>query len=439
MARTSNIRPVLDKTYEGGPVNTKLNEEQELERSVLTCMLWEKEFYADGNATADRIRGLVQHCSVPFVADLAVKARGPYKLRHAPLWLLVGLMDRNIGNFTIDGETFSDLICQVVQRPDEMAELISLYWRSGKKPLPNQLKRGLAKAFGKFSEYQLAKHDRPGLITVRDVMFLCHPKPANSDREALYKRIANKSMVTPDTWETQLSGGADAKDTFIRLIGERKLGADALLKNLRKMQEVSVHADVIRTALLNANVERVLPFRFLTAAKYAPTFEPELEKLMFKCLEGYPKLKGTTNLLIDKSGSMSDPVSAKSELRRYDAAKALAVLAREVCQNVNVLTFDTQMHMLPPRRGFALVDALGTPIGGTHLGAALKLLARDVPADRTIVFTDEQSQDQVGGPQGKGYMVNVATYDKTVGYGNWTRVSGFSEAVIDFILQVEAK
>ena len=92
---------------------------------------------------------------------------------------------------------------------------------------------------------------------------------------------------------------------------------------------------------------------------------------------------------------------------------------------------------VPPRRGFALRDAIisSQPHGGTYLGKAVTEVDRR--ADRLIVFTDEQSHDQVANPKGRGYMVNVASYQHGVGHGAWTRVDGFSEAVIAWIATSE--
>jgi 60 kDa SS-A/Ro ribonucleoprotein len=190
--RTANVRPIVDHTYNGAPTTVKLSKEQELRRAVLTCMLWEREYYQSGHETADRIRKLATELPFDVVANLAVEARGAYKLRHVPLWLLVALVDSGH-----KGNQVSDVIANTIQRPDEMAELLSLYWRSGKRPLTKQLKRGLAKAFKKFNEYSLAKFDKPGAIALRDVMFLSHPCPDSPEQEALFKRVANKELKTP--------------------------------------------------------------------------------------------------------------------------------------------------------------------------------------------------------------------------------------------------
>jgi len=56
-------------------------------------------------------------------------------------------------------------------------------------------------------------------------------------------------------------------------------------------------------------VVRVLPFRFIAAARYAPQWEEELERAMFACVAGKEKLKGKTVLLVDTPGSMTAQLS----------------------------------------------------------------------------------------------------------------------------------
>ena len=51
------------------------------------------------------------------------------------------------------------------------------------------------------------------------------------------------------------------------------------------MTDANVDPKVIKNALENLDVSRVLPFRFISAAKYAPKFESEIEKAMLKALE----------------------------------------------------------------------------------------------------------------------------------------------------------
>jgi len=418
-------------THEGGNAK-RISAYQELRRSVLACLLWEGSFYESGEDIATRISELVPKVKPEEVASLAVEARTDMKLRHVPL-LLVKEMAKNDAMKPLVSSTLST----VVQRADELTEFLAMYWKEGRTSISNQVKKGLASAFTKFNEYQLAKYDRDTGVRLRDVLFLCHPKPVNYGQKDLWERLASKSLQTPDTWEVALSSGADKKATWERLLKEKNLGALALLRNLRNMEQVSVPKNLIKDAILSMKVERVLPYRFIAASKYAPDFEPYLETAMFKSLEGSPKFAGRTVLLVDVSGSMDDKLSAKSDLERIDAACGLAMLARELCEDVSIYSFSDSCVKIPARRGFALTDAIqkSQRHSCTYLGRALDSIKEDY--DRIIVITDEQVHDSVGDPKGKGYMINVASYQRGVGYGEWNHIDGWSEAVLDYIIEVE--
>jgi hypothetical protein len=310
-----------------------------------------------------------------------------------------------------------------------------------KNPISNQVKKGLARAFTKFDEYSLAKYSgKDKEWSLRDVLFLVHAKPLDEQQEALWKRLVNNELKTPDTWEVELSASKDKKASWTRLLSEGKLGALALLRNLRNMIQAGVDDKLVRSALKNIRPERVLPFRFISAARYAPNFEAELESGMFKCLEGHQKLEGKTVLLVDVSGSMSDKISSKSEISRIDAACGLAMLLREICETVEVVTFSNNNVQVPPRRGFALRDAINKSQshGGTYLGKAVTYANNIENADRLICITDEQSADRVPDPVvKKAYMINVASYQHGVGYGKWTHLDGWSDNIVAYIQALE--
>ncbi|NJO02793.1 MAG: VWA domain-containing protein [Bacteroidia bacterium] len=228
--------------------------------------------------------------------------------------------------------------------------------------------------------------------------------------------------------------------TFERLMSENNLGDLAFLRNLRNMTKAEVPLNTIIRYGNSRKWGRVLPFRFIAAAQVVPQLEPHLERWMFTCLNDAPKLKGTTILLCDVSSSMGAKLSNKSDLTRDDAMKGLAMLLREVCENVIFVPFAQQpITGIPPRRGFALNDVLdrNNTHDGTNIGLAVKY-ANSQFADRIICITDEQSHDNVGKPTAKyGYMINVANNKNGVGYGSWTKIDGFSEAVVDYILESE--
>jgi|HubBroStandDraft_6_1064221.scaffolds.fasta_scaffold01269_3 60 kDa SS-A/Ro ribonucleoprotein len=419
------------RTHEGAPAQN-ISSELQLRRSVLACLLWEDQFYEDGVEIAGRIQSLVSKVSAEKVAALALEARGEMKLRHVPLLLV-----REMARLKTHRELVSQTLAQVIQRADELAEYVAIYWKDGKVPLSAQTKKGLAKTFHKFDEYQLAKYDRNGPIRLRDVLFLCHAKPRDVQQAALWKRLIEGELQTPDTWEVALSSGADKRDAWERLLRERKLGALALLRNLRNMKQAGVDESLVLGGIDAMNTGRVLPFRFLAAARYVPQWEEALERAMLSSLTEQEKLPGHTVLLVDISGSMTAALSRRSEMLRTDAAYGLAVLLREICEKVVVFTFSDDLAELPPRRGFALRDALhaSQPHNGTYLGRALEKIRETY--DRIIVITDEQTHDRVPGPQGRGYVINVASNKNGVGYGAWMHIDGWSEAVVEYIRALE--
>jgi hypothetical protein len=450
MSRLNILKLDLDRpvTHEGTPAH-RLTPEQELRRTVMACLLWEDQFYEDGVEIAGRIRELVPKVKAETVAAIAVEARAKMKLRHAPLLLV-----REMARLATHRALVSDTLAQVIQRADELAEFVAIYWKDGRIPLSAQVKKGLAAAFPKFDEYALAKYNRPGPIKLRDVLFLAHAKPRDSAQAEVWKRLVEGRLTTPDTWEVSLSSGADKRAAWERLLGERKLGALALLRNLRNMRDAGGKDSLVIDALQSMKTDRVLPFRFIAAARYAPKLEAELERAMFQSLAGQANLPGTTALVIDTSPSMwMERLSGRSEMDRFEAAAGLAILLREIAERVNVYAFNEKAYEVPPRRGFALRDALAATKNGWSRGGLAVAAANRDGYDRIIVITDGQwhysgttaldakeGDPQVVSPKPlteRAYMVNVASYKNGVGYGRWMQVDGWSDAILEYIREAE--
>ena len=224
MARM-NLFPWLKSaqhTHEGAPART-ISYEQQLRRSVLVYMLWEDQFYEEGVAIAGRIRELVAKVDADKVAALAIEAREKMKLRHVPLLLV-----REMARLKTHRHLVAETLVRVVQRADELAEFVAMYWSEGKQPLSAQVKKGLAAAFTKFDEYALAKYNRATPVKLRDVLFLSHAKPVDAAQAELWKKLVDGTLAMPDTWEVALSGGADKREAWERLLRENKLGRTRL-------------------------------------------------------------------------------------------------------------------------------------------------------------------------------------------------------------------
>jgi len=445
-------------THEGAPAR-RINAEQELRRSLMACLLWEKTFYEDGESISDRITSLIPHVKPQTVYNMAIEAREKMNLRHAPL-----LIAREMARLPEHKEYVAGLLERIIQRADELTEFVALYWMDGKQPLSAQVKKGLARAFNKFNRYHLSKYNRDGHVRLRDVLFLSHAKPKDDQQTRDWSDLVDGTLEPAETWEVALSLGYDKKETWERLLSEKKLGGLATLRNLRNMKSVGVDEKIIFSALDTMKTERILPYRFIAAARYAPQWEGELEKAMIKCLSVQDKLDGHTVLLIDVSGSMTWALSEKSDMNRIDAACGLAMLLREMCEKIDIFTFSMKLVQVPSRHGFALGDAIMTSQehSGTPLGIAVKSIYADtsfeaktanfggysfahpvtysgqgLSPDRLIVITDEQSADAIPNPKGLGYMINVSTNKNGVGYGPWVHVDGFSESIVRYIQEYE--
>ena len=423
------------ETFEGGKA-VETSPYERLKRTVLACMLFEDSFYEDGVKAADRIKELCEKCSALQICNLALEAATKYHLRHVPLQLIVEALKHKEKH-----TWFSDTIYSIITRPDQMTDLLALYWRDGKKPLAHQLKRGLAKAFTKFDEYQLSKYDRDNPIKLRDVLFLCHAKPIYEGQSELWKRLVNKQLKTADTWETRLSAGEDKKESFEELLISHKMGKLAILRNLRNMKDAGISKELVAHELLR-NLKEMLPFQYLAAAQECPQWEDIIDPAMIKACSLKPKLMGKTFVLVDVSGSMLCGVSGKSKMSRMDAACAMAILLKECCPDCEIYTFSNEFKPIPPRQGMALRDAINSSqiYSGTYLGMCLNhVLNSKSKYDRLIVITDEQATDDIPRmPKGKNYILNIAGYQNGIGEkNNFLTITGFSEASIDYIREVE--
>lgn len=433
------------------------SDEAELRRIVMSCLLWEDIAYSSGMQVAKNIAELIPKIDPRTVANIAIETRSQQKLRHVPLYIV-----REMCKYDSHKKYVREVIRKVCTRPDQLTELVAIYWATNeKKSLPKQMKLGISDAFVNFDRYQISKWNRDADVKLRDVMFLCHPYPQNKEQESLFKDLADGTLTSPDTWEVGLSACKtvdEKRDLWIRLIEEDKLGCLALLRNLRNMQEVNVPKSHIKKALKQANPSMSLPIDFLKAADYAPGYNKEIEDLMFRCLDKYPKLLGETIFVLDVSGSMYCPISSRSQYSRMDVGKVMTILAKEMCESCTVYITAgsdySRVHKtteIKNLRGFGLKSEIERSTikvghGGIFTRQCLEYIREkesEIP-DRIIVFSDSQDCDhntkKVPNAFGRrNYIIDVSSHSHGVNYkGVWdAEISGWSEHFLSFIYEYE--
>jgi hypothetical protein len=429
MASVNTVSRNELRTHEQGMASPVKPLEQ-LRCSVMACLLWEDQFYEDGVSIAERIASLVEQVSQDDARQVLLDAKFKNKLRHVPLFMLTLFAQKKWLK--------KEDVFQICTRADDLTELLALYFQSGKKPLSHQLAKGLELAFTKFDEYQLAKYNRKKEVKLRDILRLVRPKPKDNEQSALWKRLLHDELETPDTWEVLLSAagndnGKKARE-YTRLIEERKLGDLAFLRNLRKMTKVGVSEEIIRRSCEDRKWGWIIPYQFITAAKYNPALEDALELSMFKCLTEQERITQKAVLLVDISASMISPISRKSDVMRTDVAIGLAVLLREICEDIQIYSFATSIAQIPPCRGFALRDAISQNMGGgTNMWEAIRTAGKKRYNGIMIVITDEQTTDN-GCYDDAGadllVIINIASYEKGM-----LHISGWSDSVVSYIVE----
>jgi hypothetical protein len=347
---------------------------------------------------------------------------------------------------------------QIITRADQLTDFVALYFKDGRQPLTNQVKKGLASAFHNFREFHFAKYDREGPVRLRDVLFLCHAKPRDQEEVELYKKIANRTLETPETWEVLLSSGADKRGTFEKLIKGNKLGSLAFLRNLRNMKESKVDYSILKQGFDNLSGNVLLPLNYYAAYKNNPEYSREIEEAMLKSYSSLKKLPGHTVFVVDVSGSMGARISGKSQYSRMEVACALSMLAAELGERVTIYATAGsdakrihQTARVANHRGFALVNAILDQVrklggGGIFTRQCLEYIKEDMKdetPDRIIVFSDSQDCDIINKtpkPFGKkNYIVDVSAHEHGINYnGVWTaEISGWSENFLNYVAAYE--
>ncbi|PJJ60982.1 TROVE domain-containing protein [Hymenobacter chitinivorans] len=476
-----------------GAVAYTLTPQLELYAAVATAALSD-QFYEKADTRLQRLRELVARNDPEFVARLAVYAREQLYLRTVPLVLTVELARQHSGSSLV-----SRLVARVVQRADEITELLAYYAQANERAgvktlnrLSKQVQKGLALSFNRFDGYQLAKYDRAGQVRLRDALFLVHPTARDAEQQALFDQLVQGTLPTPYTWETELSAlgqqafaSAEERTAAFRtawetLITSGKLGYMALLRNLRNILEADVSAGAVERVCATLSNEQAvsrakqLPFRFLAAYREVLVVQSGYVPLVLEALEtaiahSTANLRGfdtSTRVVVacDVSGSMQQPVSPRSKVLFYDVGLVLGMLLQGRCGHVVTGMFGDSWKRISLPRGRTLQNVqefyrregeVGYSTNG-HL-VIKDLLQRREVVDKVMLFTDCQLWNSTGdggslaqawldyrrtvAPQARLYLFDLAGHgaaplEVREGHGV-ALIAGWSDKVFDVLQALE--
>ena len=467
-----------------------LTPQLELYTAVATAALTDN-FYEKAGAQLQRITELIAKNDAQFAAKLAVYAREQMHLRSVPMVLAVELAKQHSGDGLV-----SALTARVVQRADEITELLAYYAQSNQRKnvkqlnkLSKQLQKGLAEAFNRFDEYQFAKYNRDAAVKLKDALFLVHPKAKDEAQQTLFDKIVKDELQSPYTWEVELSVLGQqkfesdkqkqeaVKAKWEELILSNKIGYMALLRNLRNILEAGVSNEVLNKAcsyLSNANAvakSRQLPFRFLSAYRELKELKngnvskvlDALEDAVLQTAANFAGYDANTKVVIaaDVSGSMQTAISARSKVQRFDIGLMLAMLLQSRCANIITGMFgDTWKIINVPKKNI-LSNVMEFHRREGEVGYATNgylvvedLLKRRQIVDKVIMFTDCQlwnsnnsthisnvwKQYKAIAPYAKMYLFDLAGYGNTplnVMTDDVYLIAGWSDKIFDVLSAIE--
>ena len=462
MAKFNSPRPTIKTVNHEGHKAYQMQAKEKLVTQVLTSFFNEEKFYGDNSGEILQTLQEVIRTDPEFVSNLAVFARREFNMRSISHVLTAYLAYEPAGKPFV-----RSTIKGVAVRGDDITEIMSCYLNTFGKPIPNSLKKGIGDVLKTLDEYSLAKYKGDSkAVKMRDLLCLCRPKPQNGEQAELWSRCLEGKLAIPETWETQLSAKGNTKEVWQDMIDGGKVGYMALLRNLRNI--IKAHPDNLDKVYeklrdpVAVRKSKQLPFRYLSAYKTlkdeclgsSKTYDV-LEDALDASISNLPKLPGKTVIAIDISGSMSDPVSAKSNVRCYEIAMLLGLIANRICDDAIVYTFNHGVYNVTVSKRISILNEVSKTrcYGGTAMELPFAaMIDQKVKADRIIILSDNECNSSWRGTV-QGYAdqyrrqtgndiwvhaIDLQGYGTQQFHGPKTNiVAGWSEKVFDFILLAE--
>lgn len=396
-----NQTNTVKTTNKSGHVAYSMQDKERLVTQVLTTFFNEEKFYGDNSNEIVETAERVAKANPSFIANLAMYARKEFHLRSIAHVLTC------IVAHTVESKPFiRKVVDNVVERADDLTEILACYISMYGKPIPNGLKKALGANLKRFNAFALSKYNGGSkAVKFKDILKLVHVKPDNKEQEELFNKVLNNNLPIAVRWETELSTKGNNKEVWESLIENDELGYMAMLRNLRNILK-SEPSNIQKVYDKLSNKEEVLnskqlPFRFYSAYKEICELSNTtnktldvLEQAISYSVENTPKLKGKTIIAFDRSYSMCTPISSKSEVSCFDISKLLAVLASKICDEYIVFSFNTSLYKYDISTNAPILNTsqnLGNYFGGTDLSLPLKeMTEKHIVADRLIILSDNE-------------------------------------------------
>lgn len=341
-----------------------------------------------------------------------------------------------------------DVVSHVIIRPDEPQEIIGYWLARYGRSIPKPLKRGVADAVQRhYTQKSVLKYDSDKrAVRMGDVLNLVHADPTDAKQSLIFEYIMARRFGRVDRLDFKALTTISAHEEMMRIpVGQRRayleltlddgdvsnlldasgmtwemlagwlqgpmdkeawqavipnMGYMALLRNLRNFIQAGVRPEVMEEVAARisdpnqVSNSKQFPFRFWAAYKAnynAVIWSYPLEKALNLSMGNVPSLSGNTLILVDRSGSMFQAKSDRSELTFADSASLFGAALALRAEKADLIQFGTGHLPIPFQKSDSLVRIMDrfSSMGGTNTIQAIRDNLR-ADHDRVIVITDEQ-------------------------------------------------
>lgn len=415
---------------EAGGVAYKMSARQALAQLVSTGC-FNATFYADAKDQLEKVLALCKEVEPEFIARAALYSRNHASMKDMPAFLCAVLSTRSPG-------LLAEVFDRVINTPKMLRNFVQIMRSgvTGRKSLGTLPKRLIQQWLAKRTGEQLFVGSVGQSPSLQDIVKMVHPKPADPDRDALYRYLLGhehdaeklpelvrafegfknaperQELDVPDVPFEMLTALDLTHKQWSQIAAKAswqmtRMNLNTFLRHqvLEDRQMVNVIANRLRNKELIAKA-KPLPYQLLMAYKstgedFPPKIRLALQEAMEITASLVPKIEGKVYVFPDVSGSMQSPVTgvrkgATSKVRCIDVAALVAAAIVRQNPDARVIPFETdvvKVELNPFDSIFTNAEKLAAVGGGgTNCSAPLRHLnEQKAKGDLVIYVSDNQS------------------------------------------------
>lgn len=421
--------PTTNTRNAAGGIAYKTSDQHALAQYACTGT-FNNTFYASAKFQVDELAKLAAKCSPEYIARVAIYARQHGMMKDAPAYLVAHLTTRK------DPASFRLAFGHVINNVGMVRNFVQIM-RSGavgRKSLGSSAKKAVQRFLVNMSPDRLFWQAIGTNPSVKDVLCLTHPRPNTTQQVALFAYLRGKdynfadlpqkvqdfenykkgdTKVLPDVGFQRLTALNLNGDDWKKIVRNMTWNQLRLNLNTAARHGVFDDAEMVKYVCKTLRDEkrirgsRALPFALYSGTQYVDNKVPQavknaLQDALEIALANAPVFEGGVVVLVDTSGSMSQPVTgrrpgatSKTSCKQAASVFAAAILKANPDDCV-IVPFDVKVHMdkFNPRDSLATITntIARRGGGGTDIGCGIKYLNdKGISAKTVIIVSDNES------------------------------------------------